>query len=186
LAQAYEAGGACCLSVLTDGPSFQGQGEFLTAARAACALPALRKDFMVDELQIAESRALGADGILLIAAALSAAQMNELGAAAVEQGMDVLVEVHDRTELGEVLAARLPRALVGINNRDLRTFDTRLETTLELLPHVPAGTDVVTESGIGTAADVQRLRAAGVHRFLVGESLMRAESPGAALKLLLG
>jgi indole-3-glycerol phosphate synthase len=185
LAGDYAQGGAAALSVLTDARFFLGDNEHLGAARAACTLPALRKDFMVDEMQVAESRALGADCILLIAAALSAAQMNELAAAAIEQHMDVLVEVHDRDELGQVLAARLGPVMVGVNNRDLRTFETRLETTLDLLPHLPAGSDVVTESGIGSAADVQRLRAAGVHRFLVGESLMRAESPGAALKELL-
>jgi len=186
LAQDYAQGGAACLSVLTDERFFLGSAEHLGQARAACALPVLRKDFTVDALQVLEARALGADAILLIAAALSAAQMNELAAAAAAQGLDVLVEVHSRAELEQVQRARLPGALLGINNRDLRTFETRLETTLELLAHVPAGLDVVTESGIAAADDVRRMQAAGVHRFLVGESLMRAESPGAALRELLG
>jgi indole-3-glycerol phosphate synthase len=186
IAADYAAAGAACLSVLTDERFFLGSGAHLQQARAACALPALRKDFTVDALQVSEARALGADAILLIAAALSAAQMNELAAAARALGLDVLVEVHDRAELEAVQRARLPDGcLLGINNRDLRTFATRLEVTLELLPHLPAGTDVVTESGIGAATDVARLRAAGVHRFLVGESLMRARSPGAALRELL-
>jgi indole-3-glycerol phosphate synthase len=145
----------------------------------------LRKDFTVDPLQVAEARALGADAILLIAAALSVAQSRELAAAAAEEGLDVLVEIHNRAELEQVQKTDLRGALLGINNRDLRTFETRLETTLELLPHLPAGADVVTESGIGTADDVQRMLAAGVRRFLVGESLMRAESPGTALRELL-
>jgi indole-3-glycerol phosphate synthase len=186
IAADYAAAGAACLSVLTDERFFLGSGEHLKQARAACALPVLRKDFTVDALQVAEARALGADAVLLIAAALSGAQMNELAAAARVLGLDVLVEVHDRHELEAAQRARLPEGcLLGINNRDLRTFVTRLEVTLELLPHLPAGMDVVTESGIATAADVARLRAAGVHRFLVGESLMRAPSPGAALRELL-
>jgi indole-3-glycerol phosphate synthase len=186
LAADYAAGGAACLSVLTDERFFLGSGEHLRAARAACALPVLRKDFTLDPLQLAEARALGADAILLIAAALSAAQMNELAAAAQALSLDVLVEIHDRAELEQVQRARLPAGcLLGINNRDLRTFETRLETTLDLLPLLPAGAEVVTESGIGAAADVARMRAAGVHRFLVGESLMRAESPGHALRELL-
>ena len=185
LAGDYAAGGATCLSVLTDERFFLGAAEHLRAARAACALPILRKDFVIDPLQVVEARALGADAILLIAAALSPAQMSELGAVAASLGLDVLVEIHDRAELEQVQRAKLAGALLGINNRNLRTFETRLETTLELLPHVPAGADVVTESGIATAADVQRMTAAGVRRFLVGESLMRAESPGAALKALL-
>jgi indole-3-glycerol phosphate synthase len=186
LAADYAAGGAACLSVLTDERFFLGHAEHLKQARAACALPVLRKDFMVDALQVAEARSLGADAILLIAAALSGGQMNELAAAARELALDVLVEMHDRAELETVQRARLPAGcLLGINNRDLRTFETRLETTLELLPHLPNGAEVVTESGIGAAADVARMRAAGVHRFLIGESLMRAESPGAALRELL-
>ena len=186
LAADYSGGGAACLSVLTDERFFLGSNEHLKQARAACALPVLRKDFTIDALQVAEARALGADAILLIAAALSGGQMNELAAAAGELSLDVLVEIHDGAELEHVQRARLPAGwLLGINNRDLRTFETRLETTLELLPHLPAGTEVVTESGIGAAADVARMRAAGVHRFLVGESLMRADSAGAALRTLL-
>ena len=185
LAQDYAQGGAACLSVLTDERFFLGAPEHLGQARAACALPVLRKDFTIDALQVAEARALGADAILLIAAALSGAQMNELAAAAVAQGLDVLVEIHNRAELEQVQRAKLPAALLGINNRDLRTFETRLETTLELLPALPVGTEVVTESGIGAAGDIQRMLDAGVRRFLVGESLMRAESPGAALRALL-
>ena len=186
LAQEYAQGGAACLSVLTDERFFLGSAEHLRQARAACALPALRKDFTVDTLQVLEARALGADAILLIAAALSAGQMNELGAAAAEQGLDVLVEIHDRAELDLAQRAKVPGALLGINNRDLRTFETRLDTTLELLPHLPPGTEAVTESGIGTADEVRRMMAAGVRRFLVGESLMRADSPGAALQVLRG
>jgi indole-3-glycerol phosphate synthase len=186
LAADYAAGGAACLSVLTDERFFLGHAEHLKQARAACALPVLRKDFTVDALQVAEARALGADAILLIAAALSPPQLNELAGAAQALGLDVLVEIHDRHELEQVQRARLPAGcLLGINNRDLRTFETRLEVTLELLPQLPAGTEVVTESGIAAGADVARLRAAGVHRFLVGESLMRADSPGAALRELL-
>jgi indole-3-glycerol phosphate synthase len=186
LAADYSGGGAACLSVLTDERFFLGNNEHLKQARGACALPVLRKDFTLDALQVAETRALGADAILLIAAALAPPQMNELAAAALELGLDVLVEVHNSGEVEQVQRAKLPPGcLLGINNRDLRTFHTRLETTLDLLPQLPAGTEVVTESGIGTAADVARMRAAGVHRFLVGESLMRAESPGAALRALL-
>jgi indole-3-glycerol phosphate synthase len=186
LAADYAGGGAACLSVLTDERFFLGSSEHLKQARAACALPVLRKDFTLDALQVTEARALGADAVLLIAAALSPAQMGELAAAARELGLDVLVEIHDRAELEQVQRARLPEGcLLGINNRDLRTFETRLETTLELLPLLPPGTEVVTESGIGSAADVARMRAAGVHRFLVGESLMRADSPGQALRELL-
>ena len=186
LAADYAGGGAACLSVLTDERFFLGHDEHLKQARAACALPVLRKDFTLDALQVAEARALGADALLLIVAALSPAQMNELAAAARELGLDVLVEIHDRAELEQAQRARLPAGcLLGINNRDLRTFETRLETTLDLLPQLPTGTEVVTESGIAAAADVSRMRAAGVHRFLVGESLMRAHSPGAALKALL-
>ncbi|MGQ0586038.1 MAG: indole-3-glycerol phosphate synthase TrpC [Gammaproteobacteria bacterium] len=185
LAADSAAGGAACLSVLTDERFFLGHAEHLKQARAACALPVLRKDFTLDALQVAEARALGADAILLIAAALSSPQMNELAGAAHALGLDVLVEIHDRHELEQVQRARLPAGcLLGINNRDLRSFETRLEVTLELLPHLPAGAEVVTESGIGAAVDIARMRAAGVHRFLVGESLLRAESPGTALKAL--
>lgn len=186
IAREYEQGGAACLSVLTDEQFFQGHNDYLVAARAACRLPVIRKDFLIDELQVLEARALGADCILLIAAALSAAQLNSLHACAREAGLDVLVEVHDGPELELVLGAGLRgEYLLGINNRSLRSFETRLETTLDLLPRLPAGTEVVTESGIGTPADVQRMRAAGVYRFLIGESLMRQPSPGAALRQLL-
>ncbi len=186
LAQDYEQGGAACLSVLTDERFFLGANEHLKQARAACALPVLRKDFIVDALQVLEARALGADCVLLIAAALSAMQLNEFAAAAREFGMDALLEIHDDDELDRVLKARLPpRALLGINNRNLRTFETRLDTTLELAPRIPDGCEVVTESGIALAADIQRCRAVGVQRFLIGESLMREPSPGAALKELL-
>lgn len=186
LAGDYASGGASCLSVLTDENFFQGSSRHLQEARAACALPVIRKDFIIDDLQVADARAIGADAILLIVAALSVAQLGELAAAASEQGLDVLVEIHDRPELDQFMKSGPPAgALLGINNRNLRTFETRLETTLDLLVHVPAGLQVVTESGIATPADVQRMRAAGVHRFLVGESLMRADRPGEALKLLL-
>jgi indole-3-glycerol phosphate synthase len=186
IAGEYDQGGAACLSVLTDERFFLGHAEHLRAARGACALPALRKDFMIDELQILESRALGADCILLIAAALSAAQLSELHAAAREAGLDVLVEVHDGGELEQVFKANLRGGwLLGINNRSLRSFDTRLEVTLDLIRFLPGGMSVVTESGIGSSADVGRMRAAGVHRFLVGESLMRQPSPGQALRDLL-
>jgi indole-3-glycerol phosphate synthase len=185
LAKDYAQGGAACLSVLTDERFFLGSGEHLQQARAASALPVIRKDFTIDPLQVVEARALGADALLLIAAALSVAQLGELAAAAAAQGLDVLVEIHNRAELEQVQRAKLPAHLLGINNRDLRTFETRLETTLELLPHLPAGAEVVTESGIGTAVEVQRMMGAGVRRFLIGESLMRAESPGTALRTLL-
>jgi len=183
IARAYEGAGAACLSVLTDGPFFQGAPGHLAAAREACTLPALRKDFIVDPYQVLESRALGADCILLIAAALDAQAMAGLESLAFGLGMAVLVEVHDGSELDLALALRTP--LIGINNRDLRSFETRLETTLELLPRVPAGRIVVTESGIGTAADLRRLRAQGVGAFLVGEAFMRAADPGKALTKLL-
>ncbi|TXH06375.1 MAG: indole-3-glycerol phosphate synthase TrpC [Nevskiaceae bacterium] len=186
IAREYEQGGAACLSVLTDRQFFQGHDDFLKAARAACALPVIRKDFLIDVHQVVEARAIGADCVLLIAAALSKAQLNELHGCARESGLDVLVEIHDRAELGQVLDAGLGRDwLLGINNRNLRTFETRLETTLDLLPLLPAGCEVVTESGIGAPADVARMRAAGVQRFLIGESLMRQPRPGAALAALI-
>jgi indole-3-glycerol phosphate synthase len=186
LAREYESGGAACLSVLTDERFFQGANDYLIAARAACALPVIRKDFLIDAMQIIEARAIGADCVLLIAAALSIAQMGELAACAWELGLDVLVEIHDGVELDAVLRSGiLPRALLGINNRNLRTFETTLATTLDLLPSLPAGCEVVTESGIGTVTDVTLLRKAGVHRFLIGESLMRQPRPGEALRRLM-
>ncbi len=182
IARRYEAGGAACLSVLTDRDYFQGAPEFLTAARAACALPALRKDFMVDEYQVVEARALGADCILLIVSALDDGQLAALESCAQDLGMAVLVEVHDVAELDRALKLRTP--LVGINNRNLKTFDVTLQTTLELLPRIPHDKVVVTESGIQLPADVARMRAHGVHAFLVGEAFMRAADPGAALATL--
>ena len=186
LARDYTDGGAACLSVLTDEQFFRGHLEHLIAARAACKLPVIRKDFLIDELQVLEARAAGADCVLLIAAALSAAQLRELHACALELSLDVLVEIHNAEELELVMGAGLRgEFLLGINNRNLRNFETRLETTLDLLDSLPKGTDVVTESGIASPADVARMRAAGVHRFLVGESLMRQPSPGQALRTLI-
>jgi indole-3-glycerol phosphate synthase len=182
IAARYEAGGATCLSVLTDRDYFQGAPDHLVVARAACALPVLRKDFILDEYQVVESRALGADCVLLIVAALDDARLAALEAAAAELGMAVLAEVHDAAELERAL--RLATPLIGINNRNLRTFDVALETTLRLLPGIPRERIVVTESGILTPADVSRMRAAGVHAFLVGEAFMRAADPGAALRAL--
>jgi indole-3-glycerol phosphate synthase len=182
IARSYERGGAACLSVLTDREYFQGSAEHLVAARAACALPVLRKDFMIDSYQVLEARAMGADCILLIAAALELAAMRELEAAAAGLGMAVLVEVHDAKELEAALALRTP--LVGINNRNLRTFETRLETTTELQASVPQGRIVVAESGILEVRDVRLLQGAGVSAFLVGEAFMRAEDPGKALSSL--
>lgn len=179
IARGYEAGGAACLSVLTDRDFFQGAPEHLAQARAACALPVLRKDFVTEPYQVFESRALGADCILLIAAALARQDMQGLEASARSLGMAVLVEVHDARELESALTLQTP--LIGINNRDLRSFQTRLQTTLDLLPRIPEGRIVVTESGIGSQADVSMLMGRGVQTFLVGEALMRAPDPGKAL-----
>jgi len=179
IAASYAAGGAACLSVLTDERFFQGSAAFLQQARAACALPVLRKDFMVDEYQVVEARALGADCILLIAACLDDGQMANLEACAHALGMGVLVEVHDAAELARALRLKTP--LLGINNRNLKTFDVTLDTTLKLMARVPADRLLVTESGILARADVLRMRSAGVHAFLVGEAFMRAPDPGAAL-----
>ena len=182
IASAYEVAGAACLSVLTDERYFHGADCHLRLVRQACALPVLRKDFVVDAYQLYEARALGADCVLLIVAALDASQLAELAQLADELGMDALVEVHDERELERALA--LAPWLLGINNRDLATFRTRIETTLRLLPAVPAGVAVVSESGIGTREDVARLAAAGVRAFLVGTAFMRAADPGAALEAL--
>ena len=179
IASSYERGGAACLSVLTDARFFQGATAYLLQARAACALPVLRKDFMVDSYQVFEARDMGADCILLIAACLDDAQMADLEAQTLALGMAVLVEVHDAADLDRAL--RLTTPLVGINNRNLRSFEVSLGTTLALLPRVPPDRLVVTESGILARADVQRMRDAGVPAFLVGEAFMRAPDPGVAL-----
>jgi indole-3-glycerol phosphate synthase len=182
IAVSYREGGASCLSVLTDQDFFQGCEAYLAQARSACDLPVLRKDFTIDPYQVVEARAIGADAVLLIVAALSDEQMRELAQAAAQVGLDVLVEVHDRAELERAL--ELPTPMIGINNRDLHSFEVRLATTLDLLPHIPADRLVITESGIHTLADVALMRAANVHAFLVGEAFMRAAEPGAKLREL--
>ncbi len=182
IAESYERGGAACLSVLTDAQFFQGSVAYLEQARAACALPVLRKDFMVDSYQVFEARAMGADCILLIAACLDDAEMADLEAQALSLGLMVLVEVHDGFELDRALRLKTP--LVGINNRNLRTFEVTLDTTLGLLKNVPADRLLITESGVLARSDVDRMRSAGVSAFLVGEAFMRAADPGVALGAL--
>jgi len=179
IAKSYAAGGAACLSVLTDVQFFQGSHDYLRQARAACSLPVLRKDFMIDPYQVVSARAMGADCVLLIVAALETTQMQELEACALELGMDVLVEVHSAGELENALTLKTP--LLGINNRDLKTFHTSLENTLNLLPRIPEGKRVVTESGILKSEDVRLMLDHGVQAFLIGEAFMRAEDPGQAL-----
>ncbi len=182
-AAAYQAGGATCLSVLTDAPYFQGHEDYLIAARTACDLPVLRKDFMVDPWQVAEARSIGADAILIIVAALDDGAMADIEAAALDHGMDVLVEVHSETELER--AAQLKSRLIGINNRDLKRFVTDLATTERLAPLAPKGSLLVSESGINAHADLRRLETSGVRTFLVGESLMRQPDLAAATRALL-
>jgi indole-3-glycerol phosphate synthase len=182
IAPSYQSGGATCLSVLTDIDFFQGADEYLQQARAACDLPVLRKDFTIDPYQVVEARAIGADAILLIVAALEDGQMHELACVAAEHQLDVLVEVHDRAELERALELSTP--LVGVNNRDLHTFETRLETTLELLPHMPEDRVVITESGIHTPEDIALMRDNSVYAFLVGEAFMRCDDPGEKLREL--
>ena len=182
IAQSYAEFGAACLSVLTDKQFFQGSVDFLKQARASCDLPVLRKDFMIDPYQIYEARAMGADAVLLIAACLDDAQMADMETVARSLDMAVLVEVHDRAELDRAL--KLKTRLVGINNRNLKTFEVSLQTTLDMLPDVPADRLLITESGIQTPEDVRRMREAKVHAFLVGEAFMRADEPGEALAKL--
>lgn len=182
IARSYQAGGATCLSVLTDQPFFQGHADYLVQARAACDLPVLRKDFIIDPWQVWETRAMGADALLLIVAALDDAALAELSELGRELGLSVLVEVHDQTELDRAL--KVPGDLVGINNRDLHRFVTDLDTSLRLAPKVPADRLVISESGIHTPADIARLRAGGIGAFLIGESFMRQPDPGEALRLL--
>jgi indole-3-glycerol phosphate synthase len=182
-ARAYEEGGAACLSVLTDKPWFQGDEAYLTAAREACSLPAIRKDFLIDPWQVAEARAIGADAILVIVAALDDTRMAEIEAAAIEYGMDVLVEVHDEDELERAL--RLTSRLIGVNNRDLRNFSVDIGRTERLAKLMPEGTQIVAESGLTSKADLDRLASAGVRRFLVGETLMRQADVATATRELL-
>lgn len=183
IAASYQAGGATCLSVLTDVDFFQGANAYLQQARAACALPVIRKDFLIDPYQVVEARAIGADCVLLIAACLDDVQLVELAQVAREQNLDVLVKVHDGAELERALK-HLDTPLLGINNRNLRTFETTLDTTIGLLADIPEGKRVITESGIFTREDVERMRSHNVHAFLVGETFMRAEEPGVALREL--
>ncbi|MGJ8514521.1 indole-3-glycerol phosphate synthase TrpC [Carnimonas bestiolae] len=182
IARSYQDGGAACLSVLTDVDFFQGSDAYLQQAREACQLPVLRKDFVIDEYQLYEARALGADCVLLIVAALSDSELAALHQRAVSLGLDVLVEAHDAEELTRALALDID--LVGINNRDLRTFDTTLDVTFDLLPSIPEGVTLVTESGIMNREDIDRLRSANVNAFLVGERFMREAEPGKALNEL--
>ena len=184
IAASYERAGATCLSVLTDAKYFHGSNDYLVAARAACSLPVPRKEFIVDEYQVAESRALGADAILLIVGALDDDQLGRFEDRAREFGLAVLVEVHDADELARALKLSTP--LIGINNRNLKTFNVSLSATLDLLPKVPPGRRVVTESGISLPKDVALMRSRGVHAFLVGEAFMRVPDPGAGLKALFG
>ncbi len=179
IAKSYERGGAACLSVLTDEDFFQGSDDYLVAARAACSLPVIRKDFIIDDYQLLEARAMGADCVLLIVAALEQSRLRALYQRATGLGLDVLVEVHDREEMLRALELDLP--MIGVNNRDLRTFDTRLETSLELLELLPPDRFLVTESGIHSRDDVRLMRENGIHAFLVGEAFMRADEPGQAL-----
>lgn len=182
IAKSYQEGGACCLSVLTDEDFFQGSDDYLKIARAACDLPILRKDFIIDEYQIFEARAIGADCLLLIVSALDRIQMRDLNACALSLGMDVLIEVHDEPELE--IALELDSRVVGINNRNLHSFEVSLDNTYRLLELVPSSVKVITESGIYSKSDVQEMREKSVNAFLIGEAFMRADDPGQALKEL--